>query len=102
MTVVPLQVKDGFPLVGLESPVDAVRFSLDLSQEIVIALDMGSTGIADLDKCESPQVRGERWIAAVPGDRGIGRQTARIEQTAKWGTMKWSTIWWATVRAGLL
>src|SRR5260370_41815612 len=52
VAVVALAQDDGLPVVGLEAPVDAVGDGLNLSQKIMVALDVGAAGRADLHESE--------------------------------------------------
>src|SRR5690242_1002017 len=52
MAVLPVQEDNRLPLGSLKAPVDAFGFDFDISQEVVIALDMGAAGSANLDKGE--------------------------------------------------
>src|SRR5664279_523605 len=47
-----VQKNYGLPCVRLESPVDAVGFRFHIRHEIVIALEVTSTGSANLHECE--------------------------------------------------
>src|SRR5215469_6777267 len=44
----PLQKHNGLPSARLETPVDSFRLGLNISQQVVITLDMGATGSTDL------------------------------------------------------
>ena len=56
VAVVALAEDDGLPLRGLEAPVDALGFGVNLGQEIVVALDVGAAGRADLHEGEAALV----------------------------------------------
>ena len=50
MIVLPVQVNDGLPLIGLEFPVDALGLGLHLRLKVVVALDVRAAGRANLHK----------------------------------------------------
>ncbi len=59
VTVLPVQQDNRLPLICLESPVDAIGFRLHFGLQVVIPLDVGARGGADLDKRKHPLVA---WI----------------------------------------
>src|SRR6266568_3276676 len=52
MAMLAVQQDDGFPLVGLETPVDTLRFRLHFCLQIVIALDVCTAWRSDLHERE--------------------------------------------------
>src|SRR5258706_12282094 len=51
-----LEKEDGLPVAGLEARVDAVGVGRHVGQQILIAVDIGAAGSANLDKGEAPLV----------------------------------------------
>ena len=58
VTVLSFQEDDGFPLAGLEAPIDPFRLSLHLRKQIVVALDVSAAGGANLHEREFSLVAG--------------------------------------------
>ena len=76
MVVVSFQKHDRLPVSGLESPIDAFRLALDLRNQFLIAIDMGTARRADLHEREAALIGGvliqESLDAAEPLWNSLG------------------------------
>src|SRR5580704_13575677 len=56
VVVVALEEDNGFPVLGVKAPVDAIGFAFHLADQILIAADVGAAGCAYLDEGEAADV----------------------------------------------
>src|ERR1700722_19240717 len=58
MTVLPLQEKNRFPVAGLEAPIDSLRLRFHFGEQVMVPLDVGAAGCADLQERELSLILG--------------------------------------------
>src|SRR5450631_28617 len=71
VTVLPVQQDDRLPLIGLESPVDAVRLRLHLRLQVVITLDVGAARSANLNERKDALIARILFQKALDGQKAF-------------------------------